>query len=96
MPEPGLGFVRTFYPGSLDVQSATPFEIVPGQPVAEANILLRRAATYQIRGSVGQADGAVGHATVLLSPHGTLDSNVLGTSSRVAKDGTFEMKGVVR
>ena len=95
MPEPGLGFVRTFYPGSLDVQSATPFEIVPGQPVAEANILLRRAATYQIRGSVGQADGAVGHATVLLSPHGTLDSNVLGTSSRVAKDGTFEMKGVL-
>ncbi len=89
------GFVRTFYPGALDVQAATPFEIVPGQPVAEANIQLRRAATYQISGRIAQSDGAVGHATVLLSPRGTLDSNVLGTSSHVAKDGTFEMKGVL-
>jgi 5-hydroxyisourate hydrolase-like protein (transthyretin family) len=89
------GFVRTFYPSSLDMQSATPFEVVPGQPAADADIRLRRAITYQVSGRVGQTDGALRRATVLLSPRDTLDSNVLGTSARLADDGTFQVKDVL-
>ncbi len=94
-PAAGIGFVRTFYPSALDVQAATPFEIAPGQPVAEADIQLRRAATYEVRGKVAETDGALRHAAVLLSPRDTLDGNVLGSSSRVTDAGTFEMKNVL-
>lgn len=89
------GFVRTFYPSSLDMQSATPFEVAAGQLSADADIRLRRAITYQVSGRVAQTDGALRRATVLLSPRDTLDSNVLGTSARLADDGTFQVKDVL-
>lgn len=89
------GFVRTFYPSSLDMESATPFEVVAGQPVPEADIRLRRAITYQVSGRVPPTDGALRHATVLLSPRDTLDANVLGTSARLADDSTFQVKDVL-
>lgn len=89
------GFVRTFFPSALDVQSAAPLEVVAGQPTQRADITLRRAATYQIHGRVAQADGSLGRATVLLSPRDTLDVNVLGSSARVAPDGTFQVKNIL-
>jgi hypothetical protein len=89
------GFVRTFYPSALDVQSATPLDIVAGQPTTEADIRLRRATTYQVAGRIAQVDGALSRATVLLSPRDTLDSNVLGMSARLADDGTFKIKNVL-
>jgi hypothetical protein len=94
VPAPA-GFVRTFYPSALDVQAATPLEIMPGQPATEANIRLQRSTTYQVAGRVAQIDGALGRATVLLSPRDTLDSNVLGMSTRLADDGTFQVKNVL-
>src|SRR6185437_5547575 len=90
-----VGFVRTFYPSALDLQSAAPFEILPGQPITEADIRLRRAATYEVRGKVALTDGALGHATVLLSPRDTLDSNILGKRARVGNGGAFELKDVL-
>lgn len=89
-----VGYVRTFYPSGLDVQSATPFELTSGQQGAGADIRLKRAMTYRVQGKVA-ADGGMRVATVLLSPRGTLDANVLGASTHVAKDGTFELKDVL-
>jgi hypothetical protein len=89
-----MGYVRTFYPNALDFQSATTFEVTPGQHATDAEIRLKKAITYQVRGKIAQ-EGGIGRATVLLSPRDTLDANVLGMNSRVARDGTFEFTNVL-
>lgn len=92
-PVNDMSYVRTFYPNALDVQSAASLEVTPGQQAVDANIRLKRAITYQVRGKVAQ-DG-LGRATVLLSPRDTLDATVLGMNTRLARDGTFEFKNVL-
>ncbi len=89
--------VRTFFPKSLDFDSATAIQANPGQDAADTNIQLRRVATYQVRGKVPEANagGPQKGATVLLSPADTLDSDVLGQGTRVNDDGSFEFRKVL-
>jgi protocatechuate 3,4-dioxygenase beta subunit len=89
--------VLTFFPKSLNFDSATAIQASPGQDAADTNIQLRRAPTYRIRGSVPEANagGPRKGATVLLSPADTLDSDVLGQRTHVNEDGSFEFRKVL-
>lgn len=87
-------YVRTFYPSVLDVQSAAPLEVAAGQQSTDADIRLKRALVFQVRGRLAQ-DAGLGRPSLLLSPRDTLDANIFGTSIHPAKDGTFEFKNVL-
>ena len=89
--------VRTFFPKSLDYESATPIQASAGQDTGDINIQLRRTATYQVTGKVAEwnAVGLQKGATVMLSPESTLDSDVLGQKTRINSDGTFEFQRVL-
>jgi hypothetical protein len=89
--------VRTFYPKSLDFDSATPVQASPGQDTADTNIQLRRVPTYRVRGRVAEANagGPQKGALVLLSPADTLDSDVLGQRTQVNGEGRFEFHKVL-
>ncbi len=89
--------VRTFFPKSLDYESATPIQVSAGQDAGDTSIQLRRVATYRVEGRVAESNpgGLQKGATVMLSPENTLDSDVLGQKTRINSDGTFEFRRVL-
>jgi hypothetical protein len=89
--------VRTFYPQSLNFETAAVVDISPGQDVSETNISLRRTATFHVRGQIAAFDntGAAEGWSLSLAPRGTLASDALGRIVRARKDGTFDIDKVL-
>ncbi len=90
---PALDFVRTFYPQSLDFESATPIEIQAGQNLADANIRIQRVETFHIRGKIA---GLASGSTLILGPRNSLATDALGRIVRPNSDGAFDIDKVLK
>jgi hypothetical protein len=88
----------TWYPSSFEKDGSTPIVVSAGQEFSGAEIRLRRAATYRIRGTVS------GLESPQLSPRGAAN-RMVGASlasegggsnhtGRLQPDGSFEIQGV--
>lgn len=95
--QPVLGLVRTFYPKSLDIESATALDASSGQDTSDVTIQLRRAAAYHIRGKVeGLTAGSSNRGpSVSLGPRGSLSSDGIGQVVRPQADGAFDIPNVL-
>jgi hypothetical protein len=89
----------TWYPSSLDSSSATPVVLLPGQELTGAEIRMRRASVYRIRGKVSGLQGV----PVLPGPNDWMKPRLAVLSPRVGgsrkggfleQDGSFEVEGV--
>ena len=67
-----------------------------GQPLTKVNIVLRRTATYHVRGRIaGFADQPAESATVSLAPRGTIDADTQGRIGHTNADGSFDLSNVL-
>jgi hypothetical protein len=67
------GFLKTYFPNSLDVTSAAPIEVTPGADVRGIELHMRRGRLYEIRGHVQNA-GSTGmpqNVNMFIFPKGT-------------------------
>lgn len=89
--------VRTLYPKSLDIENATPVDLVPGQDTPEATIQLVRAAAHHVRGRIEGLvfDGRPHGPILMLAPRGNGNEDGLGISVAFHKDGTFDIPKIV-
>lgn len=95
--QPVLDLVRTFYPKSLDIESATALDASLGQDTSDVTIQLRRAAAYHIRGKIeGLTLGSSNRQpSISLGPRGSLSSDGIGQVVRPQSDGTFDIPKVL-
>jgi hypothetical protein len=95
--QPVLGLVRTFYPKSLDIESATALDASSGQDTSDVTIQLRRAAAYHIRGKIeGLTVGSSNREpSISLGPRGSLSSDGIGQVVRPQADGAFDISNVL-
>lgn len=91
----GEKYVPLYYPGTADVQAATPLEVRPGADFGGVDFSLTRVSQRKVRGVV--IDGATGQtvrgAAVTLVPR--IASIAGQTFGRPSSDGTFEIHGVL-
>ncbi|HTU48093.1 MAG TPA: carboxypeptidase regulatory-like domain-containing protein [Bryobacteraceae bacterium] len=95
--QPALDLVRTFYPKSLDIESATEVDASSGQDTSDVTIQLKRAAAYHIRGKIeGLTPGSSNRVpSISLGPRGSLSSDGVGQVVRPQADGTFDIPRVL-
>lgn len=87
---PQLPFVRTFYPGALNIRDATQLQAAAGQNLTGVNITLVRSAQHCIRGTIaGFSNLAPGHTTVTLALRNGLEAVGLDRTVRPNKAGVF-------
>ncbi|HEX4810178.1 MAG TPA: carboxypeptidase-like regulatory domain-containing protein [Bryobacteraceae bacterium] len=88
---PTDSLVRTFYPGTLAIKSASPVTLVADQVFSDANIQMRRGSVYSLRGIVVHA--AEGY-TYKVYVQRELDVSSL-RMIRVAEDRSFSIGGLL-
>lgn len=96
--QPAPELVRTFYAKALNIESATPVDLTPGQDAPEITIQLVRTVAHHVRGRIDglAVDGLTRGGPILaLAPKGSLASDGIGAITRLQKDGTFDIAKVV-
>lgn len=95
--QPALDLVRTFYPKSMDIESATALDTSSGQDTSDVTIQLKRAAAYHIRGKIeGLTPGSSNRGpSISLGPRGSLSSDGVGQVVKPQSDGTFDIPKVL-
>jgi hypothetical protein len=95
--QPALELVRTFYPKSLDIETATALDTSSGQDTSDVTIQLRRAAAYHIRGKIeGLTQGSSNRRpAIALGPRGSLSSDGIGRIVRPQSDGSFDIPKIL-
>jgi len=84
----------TYYPSTLDANSAVPVAVSPGQETGGVTIVLRRGNLFRVQGRVaGAAPDQAAGIRVMLTPRGGLGQYLLGAAraAQVRQDGTFEL-----
>lgn len=84
----------TYYPSTLDANSAVPVPVSPGQDTGGVTIVLRRGSLFRVQGRVaGAAPDQAAGIRVMLTPRGGLGQYLLGAArtAQVRADGTFEL-----
>lgn len=95
-PNPPAQLVRTYYPKSLDLDSAGTLDVQSGQDLSGTNIELRRVQTHHIQGKIDGLSGtAVQRDALLLSPKAGIQSASFGRREKVGADGRFDFDAVV-
>jgi len=88
--------IKTYYPSAEDVRDARPID-VPGNQTQSSDIVMRRAATFALRGTATDADtGApiVGFTVNIVAMNGTsIRANPYSRQTR-APDGAFDFTGL--
>jgi 5-hydroxyisourate hydrolase-like protein (transthyretin family) len=88
-------FVPAYYPGTPDVNSASPVELAAGGAVSDINLMLASQGSFVVRGRVvDPTGGAPQNASIRLTPQ---DGNIVpvrGGPNYNQTDGTFEMRDV--
>src|SRR4051794_13629205 len=94
--KPDIRLVRTYYPGTTVLASATPIEIKAGQDLTGMDIRMQSAQTYHIRGKVAGniPEGSTEHASINVSPRDSEAFAFFGGRSNVKPDGTFDIAGI--
>lgn len=91
--KPDMGYVTTYYPGTIDRSQAAPLELHPGDDVP-VDFTLVPTRTFRVRGSVanlGTSQNSVSRGVVMLHPK---EFNEVFSAAEVDKDGNFEIRGV--
>jgi hypothetical protein len=93
---PPANDATTFYPNETDPSKAMPVDVKPGEETKGVDIVLGRAATFTVRGTVALPAGSVPAAMYvrLLSQEPAALSAGGAMSSNVAPDGSFEIRNV--
>jgi len=84
----------TYYPSTLDANSAVPVPVSPGQETGGVTIVLRRGNLFRVQGRVaGAAPDQAAGIRVMLTPRGGMGQYLLGAArtAQVRQDGTFEL-----
>jgi len=88
----------TWFPSSLDLESATPITLGPGNQLSGLEIRLRRGSIHRIRGmllgseTIAEQDGPWGKLSI--SAEWTSDVAANGKNGVIHSDGSFEITGV--
>jgi len=95
--KPEMIYAATYYPRSLDENSASPIEVGAGSEIRGIDVRVMNVPAVRVRGSISNAvDGAGrgrGGVQVGLVPRDGGAANVLHGNMR-PNDGTFEIRGV--
>jgi len=84
-------YVRTFYPGATDVQSASPVDVKPGDEVP-VNISLMKMETAEVKGTVTQQTGEKAeNGQVSLAASGDVSVG-MGGYSAMLRNGEFDLR----
>lgn len=95
--KPILHTVRTFYPSSMDLTGASKVDLKAGQEQPGADIRMRTAETFHIRGKVvGElSDNPNQPAMLLLMPHNdSVAITMFNGFAQIHKDHTFDIGNV--
>jgi len=86
--------VNTFYPSSLDVQSAVQVDLAAGGEFRGVDIRLRSERTFSIKGKVTEASSGapLANASIFIQP---TNGGNLPSTSRSSQDGAFELRNVL-
>lgn len=92
---PGQNFAPTYYPGTLDVSTASELTILAGAQIS-ADLTLEKARTARISGRVvGTVGDPRGSPTVVLDSRGPVNVSGVNKSTSAGAGGKFELRGVV-
>ncbi len=93
--KPDIRPVRTFYPGALTLESATPIEVKPGQDLSGMDVRLHSAQTYHVRGKLAGAAPDINGDRINLNLSSREDNfPMFGNRAAVSKDRSFDIPGV--
>ena len=90
----------TWYPGSLDLDGATPIIVGPGDQATGLEIRLRRGSVHAIRGTLVDIEnippptGPEQYARRRISVESTSGAGASGTSAVMRPNGSFEISGL--
>jgi 5-hydroxyisourate hydrolase-like protein (transthyretin family) len=87
--------VTTLFPRTSNLEEAEEVEIAPGYSPSDLKIYLQRAAAHHIRGRIADFLLYTAHTNVFLAPRLADTSLALTRKVDVAKNGTFDVAGVV-
>ena len=94
--QPPMELVRTYYPKSLDFNSAEAVDVESGQDLSGTVIQLRRVATHHVQGTVsGLTGAAVQRDELFLAPKAGVQSASFGRRGKLSPDGKFIFDHVV-
>jgi 5-hydroxyisourate hydrolase-like protein (transthyretin family) len=96
--EPVETLVPTYYPGVTDAASATVLEVHGGQELSGIDIVLRKAKSYRVEGSVAGISAAhpARNLSIHIMPRNRDEGGMYAAASgRVRPDGTFTVQNVV-
>ena len=95
--QPLLAYATTFHPGATSQASATSIRVVSGQPVENADVVVRLAPTWQVSGVLRDADAPLPWHAVHLVPLESGDMPLVDTATAVTDgNGAFTFYGVPR
>jgi protocatechuate 3,4-dioxygenase beta subunit len=94
MPPPDESYVRTYYPGGVDIARAVAIDVPPGAHLRAMNIILSKAHTVRVRGHVNNPCGGKLNVMVLLTPRDRAGSWGVGGKSGADAQGNFEFRDV--
>ena len=99
-PAPGqplLAYATTFHPGSTSMASAKPVRALSSVPLESVDISARLAPTWQVSGTLRDADGPLQWHAVHLVPAESGDMPLVDTATAVTDgNGAFTFYGVPR
>jgi len=82
-------YIRSYYPGTLDLAAASPIELASGAELEDINLKLHEVETVQVSGQVM----SLAEAYVILHPASIADINVTTTS--IPPDGRFRFDRIL-
>jgi protocatechuate 3,4-dioxygenase beta subunit len=91
--KPDMRYAATYYPSTVDENTAAPVDVTPGGEIRGIDIRLVRTAVYRVRGRVAVAEaGGRGPMVMLMSKDGTRTLPGMGPAR--PPDFRFEIAGV--
>jgi Carboxypeptidase regulatory-like domain len=88
---PQLHQVRTFFPDSTSLDTASQITVAAGQTASGTDIHLQRVRTFHVRGKVA---GGAGDRLILSLVPKDQSTQMFGAQASAAKDHTFDISGV--
>lgn len=86
--------LKTFYPRALDIDTATPTQVSPGQNAGDITLYLRRGIAHHVRGRLSDIPVSGRGMRVMWSPASAVDSPALTETVAVGKSGAFDIADV--